>query len=66
MFKNRLERFFETIASFVPRLNIRPSMTLTPGRISIPIGEMPRTCTLENVFPSERGTLMSVISSADT
>ena len=54
------------MASFVPALNIRPSTILTPGRISMPIGAMPRTCTFENVFPSSRGTLIRVMSSGET
>ena len=32
----------------------------------MPIGAMPRTWTFENVFPSARGTLMSVRSSGET
>ena len=54
------------MASFVAGLNILPSTIFTPGRISMPMGAIPRTCTFENVFPSARGTLMSVRSSGDT
>ncbi len=63
---NRFERLRETMASLVAGLNIRPSTIVTAGRISTPIGAMPRTWTLENDLPSERGTLMSVSSSGET
>ena len=66
MLANRFESLRETIASFVAGLNIRPSTIFTPGRISMPIGAMPRIWTFEKVFPSARGTLMSVSSSGET
>ncbi len=62
----RFDRFRETIASLVAGVNIRPSTILAAGRISTPIGAMPRTWTFEKDLPSERGTLMSVKSSGDT
>ena len=49
----------------MPTLKPRPSITLTCGRASIPIGDIPRTCTFEKVLPSDRATLINVMSSAD-
>ena len=66
MLAKRFASFRETMASFVAGLNIRPSTIFTPGRISMPMGAMPRTCTFENVFPSARGMLISVSSSGET
>ena len=54
------------MASLVAGLNMRPSTIRTPGRISTPIGAIPRTWTFEFVLPSKRGTLMSVSSSGET
>src|SRR5215831_2330695 len=54
------------MASLVAALNIRPSRIFTPGRASMPMGDIPLTWMFEKVLPSERAMLISEMSSGDT